>query len=436
MPLINYPYTLSATHMVKAIWQVLLLSAAVHATLIMYSLWHDKNFQFKYTDVDYWIFSDAARAVSLGLSPFVRTTYRYTPLLAYLLVPGYWLRLEAAFGKILFSAVDLCAGFLIYRLLRLKGWHSVDAARNAAMFWLLNPMALAISTRGNAESLVCATILGVVYLLMVRQRVAAAILFGFSVHFKLFPIIFAPSILFFLGLYHRKKKSHDSEAESVDETTTKTTPQNFSLSQGIGVKLSNSPLIRSASPNKLTETFSNAALQKRKSVLSRLSLHEQSASSTPLKTTTNSCGTRVTIYPPSPVLLSLFGGRITVKSSHLAFGLISAATFATLTGLFYFIYGQQYLQEALLYHLTRRDHRHNFSPYFLPFYFESVLPLPQFASIAAFIPQVLLMLVIAFKYGRKDLPFACFLQTFLFVTFNKVCTSQVSIDCRIISLTL
>ena len=410
--------------MVKAIWQVLFLSAIVHATLILYSLWHDKNFQFKYTDVDYWIFSDAARAVSLGLSPFVRTTYRYTPLLAYLLVPGHWLKLDGSFGKFLFSAVDLCVGFLIYRLLRLKGWHSVDAARSAAISWLLNPMALAISTRGNAESIVCAVCLGVVYLLMVRKRLAAAVLFGFAVHFKLFPIIFAPSVLFFLGLYHRKKSS---SSPATEPSSKEGKQESFSLSQGMGVKLSNSPLLRSASPNKLTETLSAAAMQKGKSVVSRLSLHAktgESLSSTPLKTTTTACGTRVTIYPPSPVLLSLFNGQLTVKSSHLVFAAISAGTFAVLTGVFYAIYGQTYLQEAVLFHLTRRDHRHNFSPYFLPFYFESIFPLPKYSSIAAFIPQVVLVLLVAFKYARKDLPFACFLQTFLFVTFNKVCTSQ------------
>ena len=153
----------------KAIWQVISISALIHATLIIYSLWHDKNFQFKYTDLDYWVFGDAARAVAAGFSPFARATYRYSPLLAYLLLPGKWLGFEAAYGKMLFSSVDLMVGYLIYRLLRLKGWHSVDAARHSALFWLLNPMALAISTRGNAESLVCACVLGVVYLLMVRK---------------------------------------------------------------------------------------------------------------------------------------------------------------------------------------------------------------------------------------------------------------------------
>jgi phosphatidylinositol glycan class M len=139
----------------------------------------------------------------------------------------------------------------------------------------------------------------------------------------------------------------------------------------------------------------------------------------------NSNGAKITVFPPSKILFSLFSGRITVKSSHLAFAGISASVFSLLTGVFYWLYGNLFLREALLYHLFRKDHRHNFSPYFLQFYLESVLKPSNWLPIAAFVPQVALISLIAFKYARKDLPFACFLQTFVFVTFNKVCTSQV-----------
>ena len=428
----------------KAIWQVISISALIHSTLIIYSIWHDRNFQFKYTDLDYWVFGDAARAVAAGFSPFSRATYRYTPLLAYLLVPGRWMRIEEAYGKILFSVVDLMVGYLIYRLLRLKGWHSVDAARHSALFWLLNPMALAISTRGNAESLVCACVLGVIYLLMIRKRLEAALLFGFSVHFKIFPIIFAPSILIFLGIYHRiSKKPLPLKDGKESSSSCPATLQSFINSgstsvmalngSSVGINLSASPLLRSASPNRLTESISGAGglnglvqrrnLQKAHNSLSKSFLSQQETQMTSVIKGSN--GAKITIYPPSKVLLTLFSGRVTIKSSHLAFSVISGSVFLLLTVLFYLIHGRVFLNEALLYHLIRKDHRHNFSPYFLPFYLESVLPLPKWMPIAAFIPQVLLMLIISFKYARKDLPFACFLQTFIFVTFNKVCTSQV-----------
>lgn len=48
------------------VFSVFLISAIVRVGLILYSEWHDAHSVVKYTDVDYRVFSDAARFV---LSP-------------------------------------------------------------------------------------------------------------------------------------------------------------------------------------------------------------------------------------------------------------------------------------------------------------------------------------------------------------------------------
>ena len=107
-----------------------------------------------------------------------------------------------------------------------------------------------------------------------------------------------------------------------------------------------------------------------------------------------------------------------------------------------FSWGQTFLYESYLYHLHRLDHRHNFSPYFYLTYLTypsidsaNFEPLSSWSRIlrsplTSFVPQMGLALGLGLLFGRRkeDLVFTWFLQTVVFVVFNKVCTSQVRVS--------
>ena len=208
-------------------------AAALRIVLLIYGLWQDANSPVKYTDIDYLVFTDAARFVAHGSSssssssspggssvhgsPYDRETYRYTPLLAWLLLPTAAAdsttsavvgQLLFASGKVLFAAADLVAGWLLERVLRQRlaerladaGVDDVaSTSRRYASVWLLNPMVAAISTRGSAEGLLGALVAALLWAVQVaRQPLLAGLLLGAGVHLKIYPCIYAPAIVWWM----------------------------------------------------------------------------------------------------------------------------------------------------------------------------------------------------------------------------------------------
>ncbi|KAL3994027.1 Mannosyltransferase (PIG-M) family protein [Acanthocheilonema viteae] len=196
--------TLESVKRPENIWkwkQILLLSFLYRIILVYYGHIHDYLFEVRFTDIDYKVYSDAAKYIFRGQSPYKRATYRYTPLLAWLLMPVVkW----PDFGKILFCAVDVAIGFLYFELSAYsratrKDENESRMKKIVVLFWLANPLTSIISSRGNADVLVCAAVLWTLYLLMRNQWCAAALIYGLlAVHLKLYPIIYLPSI--FLSL--------------------------------------------------------------------------------------------------------------------------------------------------------------------------------------------------------------------------------------------
>lgn len=117
-------------------------------------------------------------------------------------------------------------------------------------------------------------------------------------------------------------------------------------------------------------------------------------------------------------LWSFFTSMFTWR--RLMFGFISATVFFVSTGFFFYLFGWEFLNEALLYHLTRTDPRHNFSIYFYHIYLNYERDFSILEKLISFLPQIMVQLALIFCFAQ-DFPFCFFVQTVAFVAFNKVC---------------
>ncbi|KAI9309325.1 PIG-M-domain-containing protein [Cunninghamella echinulata] len=360
---------------------LLAASILLRIVLLLYGEWQDANMTVKYTDIDYVVFTDAARFIVQGQSPYERATYRYTPLLAILLTPNIlWFY---SFGKCLFALADIGVGYIIHQILILRGMPSQRALWFDAL-WLLNPMVANISTRGNAESLLGIMVLGTLYFILTRKFYLSCFMFGLAVHFKIYPIIYAVTLLFLLDndRYGDPVQSWPSIIYSYQQL--RLSFLNFTLPH-LATKLG---ITINSNTSSMNNNNSKDINKKNDWKYWFIEILQQT----------------ILFFSPTRIM----------------FGLCSGSVFFSLTWFMYQLYGNEFLHETYLYHVTRQDHRHNFSLWFYQMY----LGLEhRWMGLLAFIPQLLLVTVTGIVFA-KDIFFACFIQTFLFVTFNKVCTSQ------------
>lgn len=172
------------------------LSLALRAGLLLWGEYQDRNSPLKYTDIDYLVFTDAARYISRGQSPYQRDTYRYTPLLAWLLYPTTFSPRWFCFGKVVFALGDIVTGYLIFRLLKRQMQEA--RALGFACIWLLNPMVANISTRGSSEGLLAVIVVALLWAAVNGHARLAGCLLGLSVHFKIYPFIYAVSLFWWM----------------------------------------------------------------------------------------------------------------------------------------------------------------------------------------------------------------------------------------------
>lgn len=351
----------------------LIASITIRIFLVYYGEVQDSLSDVQYTDIDYRVVTDGAAHVLSLDSPFKRHTYRYTPLLAYLVLPN--VLLHRSFGKFLFSLFDILIGVLIkwillncYRgnkisiekkLLKLETLNNrnkylikrkneilnnsnetlppkyIRMAELSAYFWLYNPLTMVIATRGNGDCVSCSLVLLSLFFLLrneqtFTQHFTAGLLLGLAIHFRLYPIGFC--LAFYLA----------------------------------------------------------------------------------------------TLDKPLTTVKDYLRAILLPNAQQLALVLGTCLSLATTTTFFYYLYGYQFLYESTLYHLIRKDTRHNFSLYFYLQYLGSNFSPTLIEKILTFLPQLILILMVTLRYGkhRQTLGFALFAIAFVMVTYNPVVTSQ------------
>lgn len=115
--------------------------------------------------------------------------------------------LHPTFGKLVFSSCDIIIGWMLYVMLcrqpPFAATKQGDVERKATIWvsalWLLNPLVFSISTRGSSESVLGLLVIGTLFSIIRQRHTLAAVLFGLSVHWKIYPIIYGTSILAFYG---------------------------------------------------------------------------------------------------------------------------------------------------------------------------------------------------------------------------------------------
>lgn len=314
----------------KKVAGLLVLSCLIRLVFFSYGIYQDAHYKVKYTDIDYHVFNDAGMYAYYGQSPYLRDTYRYTPLLSWLFMANHYFE-SFHLAKLIFVVFDVLTGIIILRLLPRK-MASMTRCKVAAL-WLLNPMVITISTRGNAETILCFLVMLVVLALKNRYYFLGSLLFGLSIHLKIYPIIYALPITVYLF---------------------------------------------------------NALKENRYVVI-------------------------------------------------FNFGLITLITIMLLNVLMFQMYGYEFLDQTYFYHVYRFDHRHNFSIWNQLLYFDSAKSAGSLLAKFAFVPQLSIVSLLGAYFlwipdfaqvvhkRSRHLRVLCnilFMQTFAFVTFNKVCTSQ------------
>ncbi|KAL3568204.1 hypothetical protein D5086_030855 [Populus alba] len=250
-----------------------------------------------------------------GESPYKRTTYRYSPLLAFLLTPNSFI--HRSWGKFIFSACRFICGSFIQYILKKREVPEDMCLYSVMLTRRFFTQLLFFRSEGNI--------------------VQAAFWYGLVVHFRIYPIIYALPIVLVLD------------------------PHSFQSGQ-------------------------KPCLVNWKSSQDNASHGRKEVSE---------------VYGVLTALKTIF------TRGRIMFAMVSGSVFMLCTGLFFYLYRWEFLNEALLYHLTRTDPRHNFSIYFYHIYLHVEHEFSVVEKLISFLPQLIVQLVLIIRFCSRPsvLPF-------------------------------
>lgn len=107
------------------------------------------------------------------------------------------------FGKLLFVLFDVLSGYLIYVLLMSENTGQTRSILCASI-WLFNPLPIAVSSRGNAESIMSFLVLLTLRLFQQNRILLGAAIYALSVHVKIYPMTYCLA----LYLYYSRKEEN------------------------------------------------------------------------------------------------------------------------------------------------------------------------------------------------------------------------------------
>jgi phosphatidylinositol glycan class M len=359
------------------------------------------------------------------------------------------------FGKILFCIADVICGYIVI-VLRRKARRqqqqqqqqqqtttNEEQKKNASsitsnsieliidtVWWMYNPLPINICTRGSAESLV------------VLLPVLATVVFADNTTSSLSPTSSTTTSII-----------EDKEIKVIERCNSTICWQFIAratiagLFHGISIHAKLYPIIYTVS------YMANFALNERR-MYDMKKYHEQLLLHQRQKVMAGQCSTNSTsavmsreeqtkssfpwTHPKRIAKLAiLWSYRLFCTVSSITFLTVSIVTVGTLTYMAVQQYGPKALDEGLLYHFQRVDHRHNYSMYWYWIYLtrgRAEVPhlggvrggkqISRMLSFLPLVPQIVILGYTSLGIAPYDITFAIFVQTFTFVTFNKVITAQ------------